>query len=281
MPFDPQVVDPVWYTIELLIPVMPDTHPLGYHRIRDRLCFWGILIRLVTECSRVTVEAILDRRVSDTTLRSQRDEGLAAGVFDAVRDEAVAACDWIIGLDPSEVGVDRSIHKAPCGGARTGKSPVDGARLGWNWSIAADTNSIPLGWAIDGANRSDIELLEPALDDVARVGLLIDVVTLHLDRGYDFPKIRAQPTSTGLDDLNIQKHKPRVVPEKKQLMRLGPRWVVEGTNSWLWNCGQIHRDTDRLNEHRPAQLCFVTTLLITAKLIDSRDGWSPEPRPIR
>ena len=58
---DPEVVDAVWAAIEPLIPDTPDDHPLGCHRRRipDRLCFWGILIRLVTGCSWVTVEAIL------------------------------------------------------------------------------------------------------------------------------------------------------------------------------------------------------------------------------
>jgi IS5 family transposase len=202
-------------------------------------------------------------------------------VFDAVRDEAVEAYGRIIGLDLSEVAVDGSMHKAPCGGEGTGRSPVDRAKLGWKWSVATDANGIPLGWAIDGANRNDMKLLEPTLNDVARVGLLIDIETLHLDRGYDFPKIRAQLTEMGLDDLNIQKRKPRGVLRQKQPMRLGLRWVVEGTNSWLSNYGQLRRNTDRSNRHRHAQLSLVTTLLITAKLIDWRDRWSPESRPIR
>ena len=280
---DPQVVDAVWATIEPLIPVVPDAHPLGCHRRRipDRLCFWGMLIRLVTGCSWVTVEAILERRVSDTTLRSRRDEWTDAGVFDAVRDEAMAAYDRIIGLDLSEVALDGSIHKAPCGGEGTGRSPVDRAKLGWKWSIATDANGIPVGWAIDGANRNDTKLLGPTLADVARAGLLVDIETLHLDRGYDYPKIRAQLEAMGLDDLNIQRRKQKGAVTKKQPMRLGLRWVVEGTNSWLSNYGQLRRNTDRSNEHRHAQLCLVTLLLITAKLIDWRDRWSPESRPIR
>ncbi|MFV1972009.1 MAG: IS5 family transposase [Acidimicrobiia bacterium] len=280
---DPQVVDAVWKAIEPLIPVVSDDHPLGCHRrrISDRLCFWGILVRLVTGCSWVTVEAILERKVSDTTLRSRRNEWVTAGVFDVVRDEAVAAYDRVIGLDLSEVALDGSMHKAPCGGEGTGKSPVDRSKLGWKWSIATDANGIPVGWAIGGANRSDLKLLEPTLNDVARVGLLVEIETLHLDRAYDFPKIRAQLTGMGLDDLDIQKRKPRGIPTPKQPLRLGLRWVVEGTNSWLSNYGQLRRNTDRKNEHRHAQLCLVTTLLITAKLIDWRDRWSPQSCPIR
>ena len=95
------------------------------------------------------------------------------------------------------MAIDGSLHKAPCGGEGTGKNPTDRAKLGWKWSVAADANGIPLGWAIDGANRNDVELLEPTLADVARVGLLGEIETLHLDRGYDYPKTRAR--LAGLD----------------------------------------------------------------------------------
>ena len=48
-------------------------------------------------------------------------------------------------------------------------------------------------------------MLLPTLDDVARSGLLDEIETLHLDRGYDYPEIRAQLADRGLSDLNIQR----------------------------------------------------------------------------
>lgn len=280
---DKEVVDAVFETIVGLLPERIDTHPLGTHRPRvsDRLCFRGILIRLVTGCSWETAEAILDHQVSDTTLRFRRDEWVEAGVFNRLRDEAVDAYDRIIGLDLSEVALDGSIHKAPCGGEGTGKSPVDRAKLGWKWSIAADMSGIPVGWAIAGANRNDTLLLAPTLADVARAGLLSDVETLHLDRGYDYPKIRRQLAELGLDDVVIQRRNQTKVEGKKPPLTLGLRWIVEATNSWLSNYGQLRRNTDRRVRHRHAQLCLVATILITARLIDYRDRWSPESVPIR
>ena len=140
----------------------------------------------------------------------------------------------------------------------------------------------PHGWAIDGANRNDVKLLGPTLDDVDRDGLLRDIETIHLDRGYDYPRIRNQLNDAGLTDLNIQRRsQPGDDKTVKQPLRLGLRWVVEGTNSWLSNYGQLRRNTDRRTRHRHAQLCLVTTLLITAKLIDWRNRWSPDSRPIR
>ena len=75
------------------------THPLGCHRprISDRVCFRGILIRPVTGCSWVDVESILDHQVSDTTLRSRRDEWVEAGVFDTLADEAKSHPHRILG----------------------------------------------------------------------------------------------------------------------------------------------------------------------------------------
>ena len=57
--------------------------------------------------------------------------------------------------------------------------------------------------------------------------------------------------------------------------------IVESTNSWLSNYGQLRRNTDRKTQHRHAQLCLVAAVLITARLIDWRDRWSPDSGPIR
>ena len=83
---------------------------------------------------------------------------VGSGVFEHLKTEALAAYDRIIGLDLSEVALDGSLHKAPCGGEGTGANPTDRAKLGWKWSVAVDAQGIPLGWAIDGANRNDLKL---------------------------------------------------------------------------------------------------------------------------
>ena len=83
------------------------------------------------------------------------------------------------------MAVDGSLHKSPAGGEGTGKNPTDRAKLGWKWSILTDRNGIPIGWAIDGANRHDSVMLEPTLKAAAELGLLTDIETLWLDRGYD------------------------------------------------------------------------------------------------
>jgi transposase len=158
---EPEVVEVLWAAFEPLLPRRVASHPLGCHRPRvpDRLCFRGILIRLVTGSSWVDIEAILEHRVSDTTLRDRRDEWIAAGVFEQLKVEAMTAFDRVIELDLGDVSVDGSLHKAPYGGEGTGPNPTDRGKLGWKWSVAVETHGIPIGWAIDGANRNDVRML--------------------------------------------------------------------------------------------------------------------------
>lgn len=274
---EPEVIDVIWRTVEPLLPARSDNHPLGCHRPRvsDRLCFRGLLIRLTTGSSWVDIEAILDHQVSDTTLRSRRDEWIAAGVFDALKAEALAALDRVVGLDLDDVALDGSLHKAPYGGEGTGPNPTDRGKSGWKWSVAVDTNGIPIGWAIDGANRHDVRMLEPTLDDVKAVGFFDDIGTLHLDRGYDSGAVRQRLLDAGITDVNIQLRGTKVPGVKKQPVRLGLRWIVEATNSWWSNYGQLRRNTDRRIRHRHAALCLATTVLIVGRLLDYRDRWSP------
>ena len=195
---DPAIISVLWQAIYHLLPEPPE-HPLGCHRPRvpDLVCFRGILIRLTTGSSWEDVEAIMEYKVSDTTLRARRDEWIAAGVFAELEAETRAGYDRIIGLDLEFVAIDGSIHKAPCGGEGTGKSPVDRAKLGHKWSVAADANGIPIGVAIDGANRNDLKLLEPTLDSIITNGLIDDVELLALDRGYDYPVVRERLAGYG------------------------------------------------------------------------------------
>jgi transposase len=272
-----EVVDVIWSTIEPMIPQRVDAHPLGCHRPRvsDRLCLWGLLIRLVTGSSWVDIEAILEHQVSDTTLRSRRDEWIDAGIFDELVDYARDAFDRVVGLDLSDVSIDGSMHKAPYGGEGTGPNPTDRAKLGWKWSVASERNGIPIGWVIDGANRSDITLLEPTLEAVAGNGLVANIDTIHLDRAYDFPVIYRRLTDLGIPHIDIQKRGTKAPSGGKQRLNLGMRWIVEATNTWWSNYGQLRRNTDRRIRHRHAALCLATTILIIGRLIDHRNHTPP------
>lgn len=281
--FDSEVGDAIWAGIEPLLPVREDTHPLGCHRRRasDRACFQVMLVRLVTGCSWEDAEHLCGNKVSDTTVRDRRDEWIAAGVFDALEEEALRGYDKVIGLDLSDTAVDGSLHKSPCGGQGTGKNPTDRAKLGWKWSIVTDRNGIPIAVSVDGANRHDSVMLAPTLDAAAKLGLLLDIETMHLDRGYDSDLTRARLSERGIHDAVIAKKRKKGKATGKNPQPMGMRWPVERTNSWLSNFGQLRRNTDRKTIHRLAQFALAVALLLTAKLIDWRNRWSPQSMPIR
>jgi hypothetical protein len=275
---DSEVHDAVFEAIRGLLPEPPE-HPLGCHRprIADRVCFRGLLIRIVTGAAWETIEFLLDNQVSDTTLRTRRNEWITAGVFDRLVDEAHRAYDRIIGLDPTHVTIDGSDHPAPCGGEGTGIGPKQHGRYGWKWCTGVDTHGIPLAWTTDGANRQDYRLLQATLDRITANPAAPRIGTLHLDRGFGYPSLPERLAGYPIDNVNVI---PRNRPGQGriQLVGFGRRWIGERTHSWLTNYGQLRHNTDRRTEHRHAALCLATTLLITARLIDHRNT---NYRPIR
>ena len=158
--------------------------------------------------------------------------------------------------------------------------PIEASSDG-RWSILTDRHGIPLGWTIEGANRNDSILLAPTLDAVAGRGLLADIDTIWLDRGYDSNVTRQRLADFAIADAVIAKKRTRGSSEPKKDQPMGLRWPVERTNSWLSNFGQLRRNTDRKPAHRLAQFALAVTFLLTAKLIDWQKRWSPTPPPIR
>ena len=165
---------------------------------------------------------------SETTLRRRRDEWVAAGAFQHLVEEAIAAFDKVIGLDLSEVSIDGSLHKAPMGGEGTGPNPTDRGKTGWKWSVATDTNGVPIGWVTEGANRNDSILLAPTLDDVDKRGLLSEIETLWLDRGYDSDLTRTRLVERGITDAMIAKKRKRGIGQRHQS---ASPWACAGRSS--------------------------------------------------
>ena len=271
---EPAVVDAIWQSFAAYLPRHEEAlHPLGCHRprISDRDCFEAILFRLVTGCSWDVAGRL--GKGGETTLRRRRDEWVAAGAFEHLVEEAIKAFDKMIGLDLSEVSVDGSLHKAPMGGEGTGPNPTDRGKTGWKWSVATDANGVPIGWVTEGANRHDSILLAPTLDDINERGLLVDIETLWLDRGYDSELTRTRLVERGITDAMIAKKRKRGSTKGTKHQPMGLRWPVERTNSWLSNFGQLRRNTDRFTIHRLAQFALAVALIITVKLVKWSKRW--------
>jgi transposase len=127
---------------------------------------------------------------------------------------------------------------------------------------------------IDGANRNDSILLKPTLQTVANRGLLHDVETLHLDRGYDSFLTTGRCHALGLTDIVCAKKKRKGEAKAKKPLTLGLRWPVERTNSWLSNFGQLRRNTDRFSPQRLGQIALAIALILTVKLVKWAKRWT-------
>jgi hypothetical protein len=125
---------------------------------------------------------ISDEMCSATTLRRRRDEWIEAGAMDALQRIVKETYDRIIGLELSDVAVDCCITKAPCGGEKAGRSPVDRGKRGVKRSMAVDAEGIPLGAVSAPANRHDSPLLVPTLGAAAEaLGALPEGASVHLE----------------------------------------------------------------------------------------------------
>ena len=164
--------------------------------------------------------------------------------------------------------------KPRAAGEGTGPNPTDRAKTGWKRSVATDLLGAPIGWVIDGANRNDSILLEPTLQAVADRGLLADVQTLHLDRGYDSFLTTQRCHSPGLTDIACAKKKRKGEAKIKKPLTLGPRWPVERTSSWFSNFGQLRRNTDRFSKQRLGQVALAVALILTVKLVKWAKRWT-------
>ena len=180
----PYLIEPIFEQFCALLPEREIAHPLGCHRPRipDRVIFEKLVQVLVFGCA---YERIADEECSATTLRRRRDEWIEAGVMAELREMALEAYDKLIGLKLCDVAVDCCITKAPCGGEKAGRNPVDRGKRGIKRSILVDAKGIPLGAIVAPSNRHDSPLLEQTLDTLKPLGRLPEQMSVHLDRGYD------------------------------------------------------------------------------------------------
>ena len=272
----PYIIEPIlWQQFVVLLPSREEVeHPLGCHRprISDRLVFEKLIQVLVFGCA---YWRIADESCSATTLRRRRDEWIEAGAMEALEELALEYYDRFIGLELADVAVDGCITKAPCGGEKAGKSPVDRGKRGIKRSTMVDANGIPLGVVSAPANRHDSPLLAPTLDAVEALRLPSESVSVHLDRGYESNVTRRLLEERGLVGVISEKGKPAP-------LRAGLRWVVERTNSWHNAHKKLMWCTERRGRVIDFWIAFSNVVIIVGRLV--REAWTRyrwEGRPHR
>jgi IS5 family transposase len=196
--------------------------------------------------------------------------------MERLRQICLEAYDRLIGLELSEVAVDCCVTKAPCGGEKAGRSPVDRGKRGLKRAMAVDARGIPLGNTTAPANRHDSPLLVPTLKAATEtLGSLPEEASVHLDRGYDSERTRERLRELGLGWEISGKGKP--APLWATI-----RWVVERTSAWHNAHKKLVWCTERTGRVIDFWVAFSDVVIIVRRLI--REGWSRyrwEGRPSR
>jgi len=259
----PYIIEPIFEQFSALLPERKTNHPLGCHkpRIPDRVVFGKLVEVLVFGCA---YWRIADESCSESTLRRRRDEWIEAGLMEKLREIALDAYDRLIGLELADLGVDGCITKAPCGGEKAGRSPVDRGKEGIKRSTVVDARGIPLGTITAPANRHDSPLLEATLDTLEPLGELPDRARVHLDRAYDSATTRRELMARGLVGEISEKGEPAP-------LKAGMRWVVERTNSWSNAYKKLVWCTERCGRVIDFWVAFSQVVIVVRRLV--REGW--------
>jgi transposase len=271
----PYIIEPIFEQFCALLPEHKTDHPLGCHRRRipDRVVFEKLVQILVFGCA---YDRIADGSCSESTLRRRRDEWIELGLMERLREISLEAYDRLIGLELSEVAVDGCLTKAPCGGQKAGRNPVDRGKQGIKRSMAVDASGIPMGATTAPANHHDSPLLVPTLEAVTKtLGGLPEETSIHLDRGYDSKLTRERLKELGLRGEISGKGKPAPFWASR-------RWVVERTSSWHNAHKKLVWCTERVGRVIDFWVAFSDVVIIVRRL--AREGWRRyrwEGRPSR
>jgi transposase len=180
-------------------------------------------------------------------------------VFDRLWATVIDSYDRIVGLVLDDISIDGCITKSPCGGEHAGRSAVDRGRQGTERSIAVDGRGVPLGFVCAPANRVDHQLLAPTLEGLTRFELP-ELPSVHLDRGYDNKPARTVLDRFGADARIAEKHTSMRVRSRQ-------RWVVERTNAWHNQFGQLRRCADRTACCVELSVLLANVIIVVRRLI--------------
>ena len=187
-----RIPDVLWERIEPLLPARPP-HPLGCHnpRVPDRKAMDAIFFVLRTGCHWNALNAT--GICSSSSAHRRFQEWTAAGVFVTLWARGLEEYDALKGLDWEWLSMDGAMTKAPLGGERTGKNPTDRGKLGAKRSLLTEANGVPVGLAVEGANRHDKKLVEATLESIPvdrPEPTEEEPQGMCLDKGYDYDDTR-------------------------------------------------------------------------------------------
>jgi transposase len=268
------LIEPAWVEFSALLgteqaPEFRPSHPWGCHRRRvpDRTVFELVLAALVHGSG---YERIAVPGCSDRTIRRRVHDWAERGLADDLHRIALDAFEKMIGLQLGDIAVDGCITKAPCGGERAGRSPVDRGKGGLKRSVLTEARGLPVVVISAPANRHDSPLLEPTLDGLNTLQLP-EQITAHLDAGYDSSNTRLLLEQRGFDYVISRKGTP---------LQAGQRWKVERTHSWMNGYGKLRRCTEknaRVVDFYLALAAALTVIRALTREARTRYRWPTRP----
>jgi putative transposase len=229
-----RIPDALWERIEPLLPPRPP-HPLGGHnpRVPDRKAMDAIFFVLRTGCQWNALNAT--GICSSSSAHRRFQEWANAGVFARLWVRGLAEYDALKGIDWAWLSMDGAMTKAPLGGESTGRNPTDRGKRGVKRSLLVEGNGVPIGVAIDGANRHDKKLVEATIDSLAaeRPDPTPEAPQgMCLDKGYDYDNPRELVREFGFTaHVRARGEEARAI--KREAGFRARRWVVERTHSWM------------------------------------------------
>jgi transposase len=164
--------DELWQRIEPLLPKPKkrrDVQHAGRKPADARRVMTGILFALKTGVPWKNLPATGDFP-SGHTCRRRLLEWHARGVWRRLWQSILSELQAAGQLSWERAVVDSSSVRAGHGGEKTGKSPVDRAKLGSKHHLLVEAQGVPLAASLTGANRHDITQLLDLVEGIPPVG---------------------------------------------------------------------------------------------------------------
>ena len=148
-------------------------------------------------------------------------------------------------------------------GGKTGPNPTDRAKKGVKRSVLTEGCGVPIGLAIDGANRHDMKMVEATVNSIP---LKRPKPTkerpqgMCLDKGYDYDSVRHLVAAFGYT-AHIRARGEEAQAIKRDAGFKARRWVVERTHSWMNRFRRILTRWEKEPINYLALLHFVCALI--------------------
>jgi putative transposase len=116
-----------------------------------------------------------------------------------------------------------------------GKTPTDRGKSGTKRSRLTDGAGVPIGLAVDGANRNDVKMTRQTIASIAveRPDPTAEAPQgMCVDKGYDSEEVRDLRTEFGFT-AHIRARGEEAQALTQAAGFKARRWVVERTHSWM------------------------------------------------